>query len=247
MRDAANSTDGGANLDDEAFGRRRQDMVRVHIAGRGVKDPRVLRAMRTVRRERFVPTELAEFAYRDGPLPISVGQTISQPYIVAIMAEAAEIKGNDRVLEIGTGSGYGAAVLSLLASEVWTIERHEVLAAQARECLQNEGFDNVHVVEGDGTLGYPQAGPFDAIVVTAAGPDVPRALQDQLAEFGRIVLPVGAENGDQDLIRVRRSGDTFDEEDLGAVRFVPLIGAQGWEAGPSDELGDSTGQTKPNS
>ncbi len=203
-------------------------MVRHHIEGRGVDDPRVLDALLTVRRERFVEPELAEFAYEDSPLPIRSGQTISQPYIVAIMAEAAQIDPEARVLEIGTGSGYGAAVLGCVASDVWSIERHRDLAVEARRRLQAEGFENVHVLEGDGTLGWPEEAPFDAIIVTAGGPNVPTALREQLADGGCLVMPVGPESRGQQLLRVRRRGERFEEEDLGSVRFVPLIGAQGW-------------------
>lgn len=203
-------------------------MVERDIAGRGVSHPGVLRAMGTVPRERFIPADQAEFAYEDHPLPIARGQTISQPYIVAVMADAAELGPADRVLEIGAGSGYGAAVLSRIAEEVWTIERHEALVEGARRALGGLGYDNVHVIWGDGTLGYPEAAPFDAIVVTAGGPRVPEALLEQLADGGRLVIPVGPETRGQELIRVRRDGDTFDEEDLGPVRFVPLVGAQGF-------------------
>lgn len=198
------------------------------VADRGVRDERVLAAMRTVRRECFVPRYLAESAYDDNPLPIGEGQTISQPYIVALMAEAAEIAPTDRVLEIGTGSGYGAAVLASLAAEVWTIERHERLAEDARRNLRAVKIGNVHVGVGDGTLGWPEEAPFDAIIVTASGPDVPPALQDQLVDGGRLVLPAGPQHRVQSLLRVRRTGDDYGREDLGAVRFVPLIGEQGW-------------------
>ncbi|MEZ5238948.1 MAG: protein-L-isoaspartate(D-aspartate) O-methyltransferase [Microthrixaceae bacterium] len=206
---------------------RRHRMVERDIAGRGIRRPGVLAAMREVPRERFLPADLAEFAYEDHPLPISEGQTISQPYIVAAMADAAEVGHEDRVLEIGAGSGYGAAVLSRIAEEVWTVERHEALARSAAGVLEELGYTNAHVVWGDGTLGYPEAAPFDAIVVTAGGPAVPEALLEQLADGGRLVIPVGPETRGQELIRVRRSGGEFTEEDLGPVRFVPLIGAQG--------------------
>ncbi len=207
----------------------RTRMVERTIAARGIVDNRVLAAMRTVRRERFVPLELEEFAYSDRPLPIGSSQTISQPYIVALMAQAAEIAPSDRVFEVGTGSGYGAAVLALLGAEVWTIERHESLAATARQVLRSEGFDNVHVVVGDGTLGWPDQAPFDAIVVTASGPSIPEALSEQLAEGGRLILPTGADDHGQSLLRVRRLEGDFRSEDLGLVRFVRLIGAQGWK------------------
>lgn len=209
-------------------------MVDRDIAGRGVRHPAVLDAMRTVPRERFVPDDLAEFAYEDHPLPIAVGQTISQPCIVALMAEAAELGPDDRVLEVGSGSGYGAAVVSRVAAEVWTIERHAALARSAADVLREVGYDNAHVIHGDGTLGYPEAAPFDAIIVTAGGPMVPEALLEQLADGGRLVIPVGPEDRGQELIRVRRSGVDFDEEDLGPVRFVPLIGAEGFEGDPAE-------------
>ncbi len=206
----------------------RARMVERDIASRGVRHAGVLRAMRTVPRERFVPADQAEFAYEDHPLPIAEGQTISQPYIVAAMVEAAELGPEDRVLEVGAGSGYGAAVLSRVATEVWTIERHEALAARAGRVLADLGYDNVHVIWGDGTLGYPEAGPFDAIVVTAGGPAVPDALLEQLSDGGRLIIPVGPETRGQEMIRVRCEGGRFHEEDLGPVRFVPLVGAQGF-------------------
>jgi protein-L-isoaspartate(D-aspartate) O-methyltransferase len=200
--------------------------------------------MGAVARERFLPPELEEFAYEDSPLPIAAGQTISQPFIVALMVEAAELGPRDRVLEIGTGSGYGAAVLSRIAGEVWTIERHAELSDQARDRLAAAGADNVHVRTGDGTLGWPEAAPFDAIIVTAGGPAVPRALVEQLADGGRLVIPVGGEARDQHLVRARREGDRLLPEDLGPVRFVPLIGAQGW-AGTSDRPAPHPGGSGP--
>lgn len=221
-------------------------MVERDIGGRGVRHAGVLRAMGTVPRERFIPADQAEFAYEDHPLPIAQGQTISQPYIVAAMVEAAEVGPDDRVLEIGAGSGYGAAVLSRAAAEVWTIERHEALVGGARQVLADLGYDNAHVVWGDGTLGYPEAAPFDAIVVTAGGPRVPEALLEQLADGGRLVIPVGPETRGQELIRVRRHGDSFDEEDLGPVRFVPLVGAQGFGGGePAVPTGTAAPTTIP--
>jgi protein-L-isoaspartate(D-aspartate) O-methyltransferase len=207
---------------------RREEMVQRTIADRGVRDPRVLVAMRTVRRERFIDPSLRDSAYDDSPLPIEKGQTISQPFIVALMAEQARIEPDDRVLEVGTGSGYGAAVLGCIAAEVWTIERHAELVAQAARVLNAEGFDNVHVVEGDGTLGWPDAAPFDAIVVTAGAPDPPDALCRQLVDGGRLVIPVGQSRHSQELLRITRRGDSFQTEDLAAVRFVPLVGDEGW-------------------
>jgi protein-L-isoaspartate(D-aspartate) O-methyltransferase len=205
-------------------------MVRGQIEARGIRDPAVLRAMREVPREAFVPPDQAEFAYHDSPLPIAAGQTISQPYIVALMAAALEIEPANRVLEIGTGSGYAAAVLSRMADEVYTIERHAELAEGAGRALESLGYDNVHVLHSDGTRGWPDHAPFDAIVVAAGGPDVPRALLDQLAIGGRLVIPVGPTPRLQELVRVTRvSEDEFAREDLGGVRFVPLVGAEGWQ------------------
>lgn len=210
------------------FNSRRQEMVDTQIARRGVRDRRVLNALRTVPRERFVPERLAEFAYEDTPLPIAEEQTISQPFVVALMAEALELAPGDKVLEIGAGSGYAAAVLGQLAREVWAVERHESLAREAAERLAALGSENVHVVHGDGTLGLPEHAPYDGIVVAAGGPDVPPALLDQLAPGGRLVIPVGPDPRTQSLLRVRRTEQGFVREDLGGVRFVPLIGEQGW-------------------
>jgi protein-L-isoaspartate(D-aspartate) O-methyltransferase len=209
--------------------RMRDEMVERQIAARGVRSPRVLAAMKKVRREGYVPSYLGEFAYQDTPLPIEEEQTISQPYIVAFMIEALNLKGGERVLEIGTGSGYAAAVLAEIAGEVYTIERHEKLARTAADRLERDGYRNVHVRHGDGTLGWPEAAPFDAIVVAAGGPEVPPSLRRQLAIGGRLVIPVGEVIGLQKLIRVTRVGDDeYDEEEIGDVRFVPLIGSEGW-------------------
>lgn len=195
---------------------------------RGIADPRVLAAARLVPRERFLPANLAEFAYDDGPLPIGEGQTISQPYVVAVMAEAARIEATDRVLEVGSGSGYAAALLGALASEVHGVERHQTLAAEAERRLA-ELAPNVRVHVGDGTLGWPEAAPFDAILVAAGGPELPDALKRQLQVGGRLVMPVGARDGGQRLVRLTRTQpDGFTEDDLGRVTFVPLIGRQGW-------------------
>ena len=213
-------------LDFEAL---RKEMVDRQIAARGIRDERVLEALRMVPREAFVPERLAEFAYGDAPLPIGEEQTISQPFVVALMAEALEIRPEDKVLEIGAGSGYAAAVLSRLAGEVWTIERHPSLAREARERMERLGYRNVEVLHGDGTLGWPEHAPYDAIVVAAGAPEVPPALLDQLAANGRLVIPVGPNLLTQNLVRVRRRPDgTVVRENLGGVRFVPLIGAQGW-------------------
>jgi protein-L-isoaspartate(D-aspartate) O-methyltransferase len=210
----------------------RQRMVERHVEARGVHDPAVLHALCTVPREAFLPEHLAEFAYEDTPLPIEEGQTISQPFIVAAMAEALELGAHDRVLEIGTGSGYAAAVLGEIAEEVYTIERHRPLADQAERRLRELDYRNVHVLCGDGTLGWPEHAPFDAILVSAGGPEVPRVLVEQLAPGGRIVIPVGPDLRDQRLLRVTKASDgTTNIEDLGGVRFVPLIGAGGFAEG----------------
>ncbi|MGI9236414.1 MAG: protein-L-isoaspartate(D-aspartate) O-methyltransferase [Woeseiaceae bacterium] len=211
--------------------RSRQRMVRRQIAGRGVRSEKVLDAMREVPRERFLPKGQAAWAYDDGPLPIGDGQTISQPYIVAYMAEALALEGGETVLEIGTGSGYAAAVLAEIAAEVYTIERIEGLAAMAGSVLADLGYDNVHVRHGDGTLGWPEYAPFDGIVVTAGGPVIPDTLKRQLRIGGRLVMPVGVNTWYQDLIRVTRVADAeFETERLIPVRFVPLIGEQGWDS-----------------
>ena len=209
----------------------RERMVARQIAARGVRDPAVLAAMRSVPRERFLSAEMEEFAYQDAPLPIEQGQTISQPFIVALMAEALQLRPGDRVLEIGTGSGYAAAVLARIAGEVYTIERHAQLAETAASRLAQLGLHNVFVKHGDGTLGWPEHAPFDAIVVAAGGPRIPEPLLAQLAPGGRLVVPVGEDRSLQRLVRVSRRADgSLEHEDLGDVRFVPLIGAAGWEA-----------------
>jgi protein-L-isoaspartate(D-aspartate) O-methyltransferase len=212
----------------------RERMVRTQIAARGVRDPAVLEAMLSVPREAFLPPELEEFAYTDAPLPIERGQTISQPYIVALMVAAAQLGPGDRVLEIGTGSGYAAAVLGRVAREVYTVERHEELASLAADRLARLGFANVFVRHGDGTLGWREHAPYDAILVAAGGPKVPEALLDQLAAGGRLVIPVGEGREVQQLLRVTREADGgFRREELGDVRFVPLIGAEGWAVEPA--------------
>lgn len=209
----------------------RAAMVERQVARRGLADPAVLDALRAVPREAFVPEELAPHAYEDSPLPIAAGQTISQPYVVALMAAALELRPEDRVLEVGTGSGYAAAVLAELAGEVYTIERHAELAESAAERLRAIGRGDVRVRHGDGTLGWPEHAPYDAIVVAAGGPEVPAALLDQLAPGGRLVIPIGSTPRLQRLVRVRRTaaGD-LEREDLGGVRFVPLVGEAGWDA-----------------
>jgi protein-L-isoaspartate(D-aspartate) O-methyltransferase len=211
------------------FAAEREKMVRRQIAARGIEGRKLLDAFRQVPRERFVPDELRSFAYEDGPLPIEADQTISQPYIVALMIEAAELAPGDKVLEIGAGSGYAAAVMSRIAGEVVAVERHGKLAGLARARMARLGYDNVRIVEGDGTGGMPDEAPFEAILCAASGSHVPRVLLAQLAVGGALVMPVGEPNAVQNLIKVTRRGDEdYHEEDLGPVRFVPLIGAHGW-------------------
>ena len=196
---------------------------------RGISDSAVLEAMTTVPREAFVGERVAEFAYDDAPLPIEEGQTISQPFVVALMTQAMRIGPDDRVLEVGTGSGYGAAILSRVAAEVYTIERHRSLADRARRRLENLGYGNVDVRCGDGSLGWPEHAPYAAIVVTAGGPRAPRSLLEQLAPGGRLVIPTGDSASAQKLLRItREQDDDYVTEELGAVRFVPLIGEEGW-------------------
>jgi len=208
--------------------RDRAFMVARHLEARGIADPHVLAAMGQVPRETFVSVPLAEFAYEDSALPIEAGQTISQPYIVARMIELAELRPGDKVLEVGAGSGYAAAVMGRIAGHVYAIERHEELADQARARAARLGYDNVEIICADGTKGWPDEAPFDAIVVSAGGPKVPQALKRQLAIGGRLVIPVGRDVH-QTLLLVRRTGeDAFEEEDHGAVTFVPLIGEEGW-------------------
>lgn len=198
-------------------------MVDKQIKKRGVVDPRVLAAMAAVPRHRFVPKMLTKQAYADHPLPIPASQTISQPYMVALMAEAAEISPSDRVLEVGTGSGYGAAVLSELAADVVTVERHQKLADAAREMLDELGYDNVTVLNADGSLGYLARAPYAAVVVTASSETIPARLVEQLADGGRLIIPLGSLGEVQHLTRLRRTGDQSTTESLGWVRFVPLI------------------------
>lgn len=209
----------------------RDRMVDRYLEHRGIRSPAVLEAMRSVPREHFLPPELQEFAYEDSPLPIAEGQTISQPYIVAMMAEALELNGSERVLEVGTGSGYAAAVLAHLAREVYTVERVPQLAEKSAAIFAQLGLGNVHVLRGDGTLGWPEHAPYDAIVVAAGGPQVPESLRTQLKVGGRLVIPVGADRRVQELVRiVRRGPEEYSTEELADVRFVPLIGAEGWPA-----------------
>ena len=207
---------------------KRAAMVRDQLQQRGISDARVLAAMERVPRHRFLPPEAQGNAYADRAVPIAEGQSISQPFIVALMAQALQLRGDERVLEIGTGSGYAAAVLSQLAADVVTIERLPVLAEAAEQRLATLGYVNVRVIGGDGTAGLPGEAPFDAITVAAASPWVPRPLREQLARGGRLVIPVGG-RGEQLLLRVTRDASGEHVEQLSGVRFVPLIGAHAWE------------------
>ena len=216
------------------YSQRRNTMVENHIAARGIRSQLVLDAMRAVPREDFLPEDLREFAYKDAPLPIAEGQTISQPYIVALMTEALALKGGETVLEIGTGSGYAAAVLAQIAENVYTVERIGQLAETAAKLLSDLGYRNVHVQHADGTRGWEDHAPYDAIVVTAGGPEVPESLRSQLKIGGRLVIPVGADPRLQELVRVTRtSEEQYKTDNIAGVRFVPLLGEQGW-AGPTE-------------
>jgi protein-L-isoaspartate(D-aspartate) O-methyltransferase len=211
------------------FAELRERMVDRQIAARGIRDPLLLDAFRQVPRERFVSPDYGAQAYGDHPLPIEAGQTISQPYIVALMIEAAEVRPGDRVLEVGAGSGYAAAVMSRIAGQVIGIERQPELVEIARERLQRLGYDNVEVVEGDGTRGWPDKAPYDAILAAASGSHVPQPLVDQLAPGGRLVMPVGGRAWIQQLVKLTKLADgRTRQENLGEVRFVPLIGEEGW-------------------
>ena len=210
----------------------RKRMVDRQVAGRGVKGRRLLAAMAEVPRHEFVPADLAPFAYDDSPLPIEADQTISQPYIVALMIEAAEVQPGDKVLEIGAGSGYAAAVMGRIAERVIAIERHRELADLAAARMRRLGYDNVTILHGDGTSGLPDEAPFEAILAAASGSHVPEGLTRQLAIGGTLVMPVGEPAAVQNLIKLRRLGEEdFVQEDLGPVRFVPLIGEHGWKSG----------------
>ena len=211
----------------------REYMVETQLRPRRINDPRVLQAMLQVPRHLFVPADYRHLAYTDGPLPIGSGQTISQPYIVALMSQVLELQGAERVLEIGTGSGYQAAVLSCLAGEVHSVERFPELGQAAQATLLQLGYQNVTVHQGDGTEGLAEFAPFQGIIVTAAAPRVPQVLLDQLADGGRLVIPVG-ERGAQFLERWVRRGQKFDVEELIPVAFVPLVGKFGWSSETHD-------------
>ena len=203
-------------------------MVKTQIMRRGLHEPRLLAAFESVPRHHFVPQEYRYAAYDDSPLPIGFSQTISQPYIVALMTNILGLRGNERVLEIGTGSGYQAAILGMMADEVHTVEFIPELATQADKLLKNLGMDNVHVHIGDGSLGWPDSAPYAGILVAAAAPQAPKALLEQLEDSGRLVLPVGG-RGMQNLEIWERDGDNFNSKTETVVAFVPLRGEQGWD------------------
>ena len=214
------------------FAKLRERMVREQIEARGLKDPALLTALREVPREQFVSPLQRAWAYGDYPLPIEAGQTISQPYIVALMIDAAGVREGDRVLEVGSGSGYAAAVMSRIAAHVVGIERQAELVVIARERMARLGYGNVEIVEGDGSVGWSRGAPYDAILAAASGSHVPQPLIDQLALGGRLVMPVGGTGEVQHLVKATKEEDgTIQQSDLGAVRFVPLIGEEGWSHG----------------
>jgi protein-L-isoaspartate(D-aspartate) O-methyltransferase len=205
----------------------RLQMIREHLERRHISDERVLEAMARTPRHLFVAPDLEQQAYADNALPIAEGQTISQPYIVALSAAALQLQGHERVLEIGTGSGYAAAVLSQLAAEVWSVERFRSLGETAAQRLHDLGYTNIHVGIGDGTEGWPEHAPYDAITVAAAAPRPPQPLLDQLAPGGRLVIPIGSRD-EQHLVRITRTAEGWHQESLGPVRFVLLVGEHGW-------------------
>ncbi len=206
----------------------RERMVEHQLIPRRITDERVLAAMRSVPRHLFIPIDLRHMAYADAPLPIGHHQTISQPYIVALMTQLLELEGGETVLEVGTGSGYQAAILANIAAQVYTVERISELAHHAQETFSELGLKNIHVFERDGSAGLPENAPYEAIIVTAAAPKVPQPLKTQLKEGGRLVLPVGSREG-QILERWRRKGEEFDSERIAPVAFVPLLGTHGWD------------------
>jgi protein-L-isoaspartate(D-aspartate) O-methyltransferase len=217
------------NLDDEKTGlwRARERMVRTHLMARGIQDEVVLKAMSRIPREAFIPEALRDRAYDDTPLPIGDGQTISQPFIVALMTQTLELAGGEKILEIGTGSGYQAAMLGQICQKVFSIERSYTLSARARRVLEELGYTNILLRVGDGTVGWAEFSPYDRIVVTAAAPTVPKTLSQQLKIGGRMVVPVG-ERTQQELLIIKRTETDFETESAGPCVFVPLIGREGW-------------------
>jgi protein-L-isoaspartate(D-aspartate) O-methyltransferase len=218
-------------MPDDVYAQPRREMVARQLRGRRIRDERVLAAMERIPRHRFMPDTLRHLAYRDRAVSIGQKQTISQPYMVALMTEMLQLKSADRVLEIGTGSGYQTAILAELAADVVSIERHAVLAERAREVLDALGYHNVTIIVGDGTQGHAARAPYDAILVTAGGPQVPPSLEQQLAVGGRLVCPVGPREV-QELVRIVRTPDGIARETGIQCSFVPLIGEEGWDAGP---------------
>lgn len=215
--------------EDYDFAVMRATMVMAQLKQRGIEDTAVLQAMNTVPREAFVDPAHKEMAYHDSPLPLPADQTISQPYVVALMISLLDLKPDHRVLEIGTGSGYAAAVLSHIVKTVYTVERHQQLVDYARNCLQTIGRDNVFIRHSDGTQGWPEHAPYDGIIVAAGGPAIPTTLRQQLAIGGHLVMPVGKVQRRQILIRLTRlSEDEFRRKNFGPVAFVPLVGSEGW-------------------
>jgi protein-L-isoaspartate(D-aspartate) O-methyltransferase len=217
------STIESAGAGDDPYANERKELVDRFLRGRDIDDPRVLAAIEAVPRHRFVPAELIDSAYEDRPLPIGHDVTISQPYIVALMSQLAYVQPKERVLEVGTGSGYQAAVLAELSAEVYSIERIEALATQAQTLLEELGYTNVHVRHGDGYAGWPERAPFDAILLTAAPPTIPTALTDQLARGGRLVAPVGAEVGFQELVVIEKTAQGLRRQRITDVAFVPML------------------------
>lgn len=210
------------------FEKARVQMVE-QLVHRGIHDTRVLEAMGTLAREKFIDEGFIEFAYEDTPLPIKNGQTISQPYMTAFMIASAHLGGGEHVLEIGTGSGYAAAIIAQIAGQIFTVERYSTLAEAAQQRFEDLGCDNIHVRTGDGSNGWPEEAPFDAIIVAAGAPEIPSPLKEQLKPGGRLIIPVGSMAGTQRLLCItHKSTEEFDEEDLGGVMFVPLVGNKAW-------------------
>jgi len=213
------------------YEKERRDMVQKQIASRGIKNEKVISAFEKVKRHMFVPDEQVKYAYSDRPLPIGLGQTISQPYIVALMTELLNLKGTEKVLEIGTGSGYQAAILGEVVKEVHSVERHEDLAERASGLIASLEYTNIHVHVGDGSNGWPDEAPYDAVLVTAAAPAVPEPLKEQLADNGLLVIPVG-KPGVQLLEVWQKKDGEFEQEWIAQVAFVPLLGEHGWDIDP---------------
>lgn len=211
----------------KSFSEIRNQMVETQLASRDIRDQRVLDVFRKVPRHLFVRESLRSSAYGDFPLPIGCGQTISQPYMVALMTQYLELKGDEKVLEIGTGSGYQTAILAELAKEVYSIERYEELAVNAQNVLDQLGYTNIHIKTGDGTLGWEEFSPYDGIIVTAGAPDIPKTLKEQLSDGGRLVIPVGG-TFSQVLTVVKKTGDKYTQTEICGCIFVPLVGKYGW-------------------